>query len=208
VILTFARPNTGAQVGSGVLVFGFASEGAAPTPPPAETGFSHDPNILVSNQLYTRFGFKPVGHVESTVTPPPDTTGQTILMPGGLTRKKYRELLALERAAKEAERKALRLEKIRARDAYVKRQAKEEALRAAEEARAAVLEAKRLQELDAEQQHYVAALHNALNEFNTKRATSANEFDIARHLFEAARAAKAKFEQDDEEEAMALLMLH
>ncbi len=131
-----------------------------------------------------------------------DTTLQTVLAPyksgPAFTRKRYREFLEAEAAAKEAERKAAALKEEKARLA---------AEAAAQAAREAILAAQTQDRLEWEQLRDVRAIERSLAAFNA--AQSRAELSKATAALSAvARIARARIEDDeDEERALKLLLL-
>lgn len=111
-------------------------------------------------------------------------------------RRRYEELKALEAAAKEAERKAAALKK---------EQDRLSAIAAVAEARRIAREARESASYDAQQHIQMLQLRHALEGFNSAK-TNLAAMSAAHLVSLSAMAARHNF--DDDEEAMALLLLH
>lgn len=113
------------------------------------------------------------------------------------SRKKFKELEELEAAAKEAERKAGALKEEQERSA---------ALAAAEEAKQAVLEARKQQAGQWSDLHGALQLKHSFDSFNAAQvlADHIRRATLMSHVAKTARPQK----EDDDEEALALLLLH
>lgn len=112
------------------------------------------------------------------------------------TRKRYRDLVELERQARAAERKALELQKQQEREAVIA--AAQEAQRLAREAR----------ERDSSAWHddfALLRLRHALESFNGAH-TALAALHAAKMIELSAHAARAQF--DDDDDAISLLLLH
>jgi hypothetical protein len=121
-----------------------------------------------------------------------DVGPATVLGPA-FTRKRYREILEADEAAREAERKAERLKNEEQRKA---------ALAAVEQARAAFREAQTRRHEQWANENQIRSLEHALDAFNGAK-TIAGMMAAAQQMERAATAARSQ----NEDEALALLML-
>lgn len=119
-----------------------------------------------------------------------------VVVGGTFSRGRWHDLLEAQRAERESERQAKLLKRKRLRAA---------AKDAAAKARLAVLEARKAQQSERADQERIRQLSAALSSFNSMQGIQ----DAMRQSGEmAAHAHHAKMMANDEEEALALLMLH
>ncbi len=130
-----------------------------------------------------------------------DVALETVLMPSktgpAFTRKRWKQIVDAEEAVREAERKAASLKEKKEREI---------AEAAARAAREAVLAERALQQERWHNAHSLRAVEHSLAAFNSAR-TIDETMRAAHALIAVARAAHERFEQQDEDEAIALLLL-